>query len=186
MAASGSGLRGTAWLQNDIYGSEEHNDTVGQVASGSGRIGSPLNQRSTRGAHGASIALNRSQRRRDNPPTSPIRGIFTPAPPAPLSGTAPLQFTENLFTMDEEHFGAWVKSKSPPDCVGKEIDDEPMSGSEFKVQVVIDDKLHPNAVEHLMDIWPGVTQTNWSTGLGAGNVSCATGLADLGLLFCTT
>ena len=33
MAASGSGLRGTAWLQNDIYGSEEHNDTVGQVAS---------------------------------------------------------------------------------------------------------------------------------------------------------
>ena len=158
MAASGSGLRGTAWLQNDIYGSEEHNDTVGQVASGSGRIGSPLNQRSTRGAHGASIALNRSQRRRDNPSASPIRGIFTPAPPAPLSGTAPLQFTENLFTMDEEHFGAWVKSKSPPDCVRKAIDDEPMSGSEFKVQVVIDDKLHPNAVEHLMDIWPGVTR----------------------------
>ena len=105
MAASGSGLRGTTWLQNDIYGSEEHNDTVGQVASGSGRISSPLNQRSTRGAHGASIALNRSQRRRDNPSASPIRGSFTPAPSAPLSGTAPLQFTENLFTMDEEHFG---------------------------------------------------------------------------------
>ena len=38
------------------------------------------------------------------------------------------------------------------------LEDEPMSGAEFKMHTTDGDKIHTSATNHLMELWPGVSR----------------------------
>ena len=38
------------------------------------------------------------------------------------------------------------------------VEDEPMSGAEFKMHTTDGDKIHTSATAHLMELWPGVSR----------------------------
>ena len=40
----------------------------------------------------------------------------------------------------------------------KALEDEPMSGAEFKMHTTDGDKIHTSATAHLMELWPGVSR----------------------------
>jgi hypothetical protein len=91
-------------------------------------------------------------------PRSPSSARFAYSPSAAPSGAPPPPDYPSLFTRDEDSFKAWIQTQAPPECAMKALEDEPMSGAEFKMHTTDGEKLHQFATTHLMELWPGATR----------------------------
>ena len=144
-----------SWLRNITHGSEEHNDTAGRNARFGGST-SPFNRGSMRSLQGASNASRGTRRQTYSDPRSPSSARFALSPSAAPTEAPPLPTYPSLFTRDEDSFKAWIQTQAPPECVMSALEDEPMSGAEFKMHTTDGDKIHTSATTHLMELWPGV------------------------------
>ena len=146
-----------SWLRNITHGSEEHNDTAGRDARFGGST-SPFNRGSMRSLQGASNASRGTRRQTYSDPRSPSSARFALSPSAAPAGAPPPPTYPSLFTRDEDSFKAWVQTQAPPECVMKALEDEPMSGAEFKMHTADGEKIHASATAHLMEIRPGASR----------------------------
>ena len=131
-----------SWLRNITHGSEEHNDTAGRNARFGGST-SPFNRGSMRSLQGASNASRGTRRQTYPDPRSPSSARFAYWPSAAPSGAPPPPTYPSLFTRDEDSFKAWVQTQAPPECVVKALEDEPVSGAEFKMHTADGENLDP-------------------------------------------